>query len=204
MGMKQSKLIIYNYLRIWHSAMAPICFCNHFFKVSSTVLVSLLFLLLSQTLYLLIVRNIWNFAFNIIQLQEIWIGKTYHSLVPLVLLHCQYSTQQNWTSVTFSVLSMLLGWPPNLQAVWRCCIRFLTLIIASGSSLLIWLLSCSCQLYMLLHDWIFDYFLCLVIRIMLHFNAKAINITANSQLLNHIYHSLYFCLQINKTVHLFK
>ena len=203
MGMKESKLIIYKCLRIWHSAVAPIGFCNHFFKVSSTVLVSLLFLLSSQTLYLLIVRNIRKFAFYIIQLQEVWIGKTYHSLVPLVLLHYQYSTLQNWTSPTCSLLSMLLGWPSNLQAVWRCCILFLTLVIASGSSLLISLLSCSCKLYILRHDWIFDYFLFLVIRIMLHFNAKAMNITPNSQLLNQVYHSLYLCLQINKTVLLF-
>ena len=203
MGMKESKLIIYKCLRIWHSGVAPIGFCNHFFKVSSTVLVSLLFLLSSQTLYLLIVRNIRKFAFYIIQLQEVWIGKTYHSLVPLILLHYQYSTLQNWTSPTCSHLPMLLGRPPNLQALWRCWMRFLTLVIATGSSLLISLLSCSCKLYILLHDWIFDYFLFFVIRIILHFNAKAMNITPNSQLLNQVYHSLYLCSQINKMVLLF-
>jgi len=46
-------------------------------------------------------------------------------------------------------------------------------------------------------------FLFLVIRIMLHFNAKATNITPNSQLLNQVYHCLYLGLQIKKTVLLF-
>ena len=190
-------------MRIWHSAVAPISFCNHIFKVSSTVLISLLFLLWSQTLYLLIVRYIRKFAFYIIQLQEVWIGKTHHLLAPLVLLHYQYSTLENCASPTCSLLAVLLGRRSNLQAVQHCCIRFLTLVIASGFLLLISLFSCSCKSYILLHDWIFDYFLFLVIRIMLHFNAKATNITPNSQLLNQVYYCLYLCLQIKKTVLLF-
>ena len=58
-------------------------------------------------------------------------------------------------------------------------------------------------LWIILHDWIFDIFFVLSHQIMLHFDAKATNITPNFKLLKEVYHSLYLCLQIKKTVLLF-